>query len=453
MEEPTFYGYDSAGQMIGRGTTESVQQISWTPFGKISQMWTGTGEPDDGLGVVTFGYDADGERVLKTTEDETTTYMLGLYERRERMDETEHVFHVGNDRRVFLQIAVRTDGEISEGELAFMHGDVVGSPEVITGIDGSVVDRRSYSAFGAERDPNDWNDPDSDTSPVRRGFTGHEEDREYNLVNMIGRLYDARIGRFLSADPFGTMASSQHLNHYSYVRNNPLKYVDPSGYAEMPPEPVDSGEPDFNYSPSDGSDAEYEQWQSDAQADIAQSETGSDSTPFSDPDAAANADATISDSAGTGHLSEALDYWAEGANIVMNDALDLSLDLMEATLDLCPSSDCQNSIRTDRAEQQSKLERQINRTEGGGTFEGSRLITNPKHHPRSKSPQPPNTMELFERSIPSGDGRRWAKDADGVIHRFSRPSNGETHWNGSTAGDKPILEQDIPIEIKRAFDL
>lgn len=330
LQDATFYGYDNAGQMIGRGSSESAQQMSWTPFGKISQMWTGAGEPEDGLGVVTFGYDADGERVLKTTEDETTTYMLGLYERRERADETEHVFYVGNDRRVFLQVAVRTDGNSTDGELAFMHGDVVGSPEVITGTYGSVVNRRSYGAFGAERDPNDWLDSDSDTSSVRRGFTGHEEDREYNLVNMIGRLYDARIGRFLSSDPFATLASSQHLNRYSYVRNNPLKYVDPSGYAEVPPTAVDSGEPAFNYTPSDDSDAEYDEYveaaneyESEASANAASSETGSGSTPFSDPDADANADAMMKDTPGEGEPSESSLQMARGAfGVLMPDPLD-----------------------------------------------------------------------------------------------------------------------------------
>ena len=44
------------------------------------------------------------------------------------------------------------------------------------------------------------------------------------------RYYDPTIGRFISADtliqaPF----DPQSLNRYSYVRNNPLRYVDPTG--------------------------------------------------------------------------------------------------------------------------------------------------------------------------------------------------------------------------------
>jgi len=46
-----------------------------------------------------------------------------------------------------------------------------------------------------------------------------------------GRVYDPTLGRFLQADPFvQDPADPQMLNRYSYVRNNPLNFVDPSGY-------------------------------------------------------------------------------------------------------------------------------------------------------------------------------------------------------------------------------
>ncbi|MFH0893948.1 MAG: RHS repeat-associated core domain-containing protein, partial [Bacteroidota bacterium] len=49
--------------------------------------------------------------------------------------------------------------------------------------------------------------------------------------NMNGRLYDPLVGRMLSPDPVMQAAgSTQGLNRYSYCFNNPLKYVDPSGY-------------------------------------------------------------------------------------------------------------------------------------------------------------------------------------------------------------------------------
>jgi RHS repeat-associated protein len=64
-----------------------------------------------------------------------------------------------------------------------------------------------------------------------RGFTGHEHIPAFGLIHMNGRVYDPEVGRFLSADPFiQAPYNSQSYNRYSYVLNNPLKYVDPSGY-------------------------------------------------------------------------------------------------------------------------------------------------------------------------------------------------------------------------------
>jgi hypothetical protein len=49
---------------------------------------------------------------------------------------------------------------------------------------------------------------------------------------MNGRVYDYRLGRFLSVDPLiGSSSSSQSINPYSYGGNNPLSGVDPTGYA------------------------------------------------------------------------------------------------------------------------------------------------------------------------------------------------------------------------------
>ncbi|MGE5479250.1 MAG: RHS repeat domain-containing protein [Chloroflexota bacterium] len=67
-------------------------------------------------------------------------------------------------------------------------------------------------------------------APQARGFTGHEHIRQFNLINMNARLYGPRIGRFLSPDSYiPDPENPQSYNRYSYVLNNPLKYVDPTG--------------------------------------------------------------------------------------------------------------------------------------------------------------------------------------------------------------------------------
>jgi RHS repeat-associated protein len=69
----------------------------------------------------------------------------------------------------------------------------------------------------------------------RIGFTGHEDEDDLGLVNMRGRIYDPKLGRFLQTDPIvSTPASGQSWNPYSYVHNSPLNFTDPSGFVDVP---------------------------------------------------------------------------------------------------------------------------------------------------------------------------------------------------------------------------
>ncbi|MFW5663767.1 MAG: RHS repeat-associated core domain-containing protein [bacterium] len=67
----------------------------------------------------------------------------------------------------------------------------------------TVLEEFSYDPWGRHRNPNDWNDYEvSEPTLFTRGFTGHEHiGGFYGLINMNGRVYDARLGRFLSPDP------------------------------------------------------------------------------------------------------------------------------------------------------------------------------------------------------------------------------------------------------------
>jgi len=48
---------------------------------------------------------------------------------------------------------------------------------------------------------------------------------------MNGRVYDYKLARFLSVDTvISSPTNSQSINPYSYIGNNPLSGVDPTGY-------------------------------------------------------------------------------------------------------------------------------------------------------------------------------------------------------------------------------
>jgi len=64
-------------------------------------------------------------------------------------------------------------------------------------------------------------------------YTGKERDTESGLDYFDARYLGSSMGRFMSPDPSGLiyadLRSPQSLNLYSYVRNNPLIYTDPTG--------------------------------------------------------------------------------------------------------------------------------------------------------------------------------------------------------------------------------
>lgn len=117
--------------------------------------------------------------------------------------------------------------------VSYFHHDHLGSLAVISNAAGTVVERLAYDPWGKRRQTNGLADStDTLTSAnTKRGYTMHEHMDEMGVINMNGRVYDPAIGRFLTADPFIQAPQDlQSFNRYSYVKNNPLAYTDPSGY-------------------------------------------------------------------------------------------------------------------------------------------------------------------------------------------------------------------------------
>jgi RHS repeat-associated protein len=71
----------------------------------------------------------------------------------------------------------------------------------------------------------------------RYGFNGKENDNEVqgvgNSVDFGARIYDSRVGRFLSIDPFAKNNPSE--THYGFAGNSPIKFVDWMGNFKIDP--------------------------------------------------------------------------------------------------------------------------------------------------------------------------------------------------------------------------
>ena len=107
----------------------------------------------------------------------------------------------------------------------FYHGDGLGSTRLLTDETGNIIDQYTYDAFGAERAHTGGSD-----NPFT--YAGEQTDPEAGLIFLRARYYDPDIGRFLSRDIFPSLArDTQTLHRYIYVKNNPVRVIDPSGMA------------------------------------------------------------------------------------------------------------------------------------------------------------------------------------------------------------------------------
>jgi len=174
-----------------------------------------------------YAYDPDGNRVQKTTAtggsggDPNGTWQF-LYDQSGRMIQRfngtlwQGNIYVGGRHLV-------EDG----GGTNFSHADWLGTERMRSTNTGTVCESIASLPFG---DGQTTTGACYHSSPLH--FTGKEHDFESGLDYFGARFNSSSMGRFMSPDPANAGASldsPQSWNAYSYVLNNPLTYIDPSG--------------------------------------------------------------------------------------------------------------------------------------------------------------------------------------------------------------------------------
>jgi RHS repeat-associated protein len=225
------YTYDANGNIL----TSAGREATWKSFNLPATLARGASQ-------LSWAYDSEHERVredlrVNGSVTRTTIYVnpgagAGLYYEEELSGgelKRRHYISGGHGPVAVLTRSGTTD------ELRYWHKDHLGSTQVVTDAGGAVVERLEYEPFGKRRGADNATDAAGTLAgqSTDRGFTGHEMLDEVGLVHMNGRIYDPAIGRFLSPDPFVPDPDNlQSYNRYSYVRNDPLSLVDPSGFNE-----------------------------------------------------------------------------------------------------------------------------------------------------------------------------------------------------------------------------
>ncbi len=253
--------------------TEEIENIEWTVTGKVKKIecYAFSEKPD-----LEFDYDPMGQRITKTVYPKSapgvidvagvektyyirdaqgnvmTVYTLKAEDGETNLYLTERNLY-GSIRlgveQVNEVVASTSSGSITINtaqqrvvgdkryELSNHLGNVLATisdrklPEFdaannLTHYLPNVVSFSDYYPFGMQM-PN----RNGSTDDYRYGFNGMESDDELsgvkNSYDFGLRMYDSRVGRFLSLDPLSTKNS--HESNYAYAANNPIYYIDYNG--------------------------------------------------------------------------------------------------------------------------------------------------------------------------------------------------------------------------------
>jgi RHS repeat-associated protein len=128
-------------------------------------------------------------------------------------------------------------------QISWIVADQLGTPRMIVDQTGSLVGikRHDYLPFGEEIGAGTGGRMTQQGyvgDNIRQKFTGtYERDVETGLDYAKARYYSSTMGRYTSVDPIvmtpERFFDPQQFNLYSYTRNNPLRFIDPTVLNEM----------------------------------------------------------------------------------------------------------------------------------------------------------------------------------------------------------------------------
>jgi RHS repeat-associated protein len=202
------YCYDSAGNLLGQSDCFTYE------YDAENQLIETAG--------VVYTYDGDGKRVKKdqtsgSTYDRLYWYDLGI----NPLAETDLS---GNTTNEYIFLGGARVARQDSSNVYYYFADHLGTSRTIVqaGQTSPCYDADFYP-YGGER-------LITNTCSQTYKFTGKERDGESGLDYAFARFYNARLGRFMSGDPLGgDIGDPQSLNRYSYVLNDPINLIDPTG--------------------------------------------------------------------------------------------------------------------------------------------------------------------------------------------------------------------------------
>ena len=204
------YAFDYNGNTIVKTDSTGSTSYTWDYENRLTSVIL----PGSG-GTVSFKYDPFGHRIYKSSTSGTSIY---AYDGDNLVEETNSsgaaVARYSQGLNIDEPLVMLRGGVTN-----YYEADGLGSLISLSNTSGTLANTYNYDSFG--------NLVASSGSIVNSfRYTGREFDAETNLYYYRARYFDPQAGRFLSEDPIRFAGS---VNFYSYVSNNPVLRIDPSG--------------------------------------------------------------------------------------------------------------------------------------------------------------------------------------------------------------------------------
>jgi RHS repeat-associated protein/uncharacterized repeat protein (TIGR01451 family) len=210
-EDTDGYVYDENGNMVERIEGEITWEQEFNAENRLASV-------SDGTDIWAFVYDGDGNRIKQINPDGSVSLFLGagIY----NVEDAADTAIVTKYYAVAGQRVAMAQGD----DVSYLLTDHLGSVAAVTDDEGGLLSEQRYLPFGGAR-------LDA-LAQTEFGYTGQRDLAAVGLMDYNARWYDAGLGRFTQPDNMVAWSNPVSLNRYSYVANNPVKYVDPTGFRQ-----------------------------------------------------------------------------------------------------------------------------------------------------------------------------------------------------------------------------
>ena len=217
------YVYSEIGELIEDNSEDII--IAYNSFGKV----TSVKQKSTGHFKARYYYDEGGIRVKKSSYDDNGALVKNTF----------YIYGAGGLQSIYEQPA---GGVVAQTEVPIMAGGRIGVAYIggvnvaeyhyeITDHLGNVraVIKREVTTlettYYADYYPFGWTMPGRHGgNSYRYAYQGQEKDEETGWEAFELRMYDGRVGRWMTTDPY-----SQYHSPYLAMGNNPIGMIDPDG--------------------------------------------------------------------------------------------------------------------------------------------------------------------------------------------------------------------------------